>query len=131
METRGRKPSYGDPAALRAAIDQYFTDCDAKKVFPDYAGMKLALKLSESDVKALQADSNENAPKYRALFEYARDRRESWLSRRMATDNKAAQGCMNNLKQPVNGGYIDKPMDSGEKTLNLNLVGVGGWDAFK
>lgn len=50
----------------------------------------------------------------------------------MTSDNKAAQGCLNALKQPSNGGYIDRPSnDSGEKKLTINLVGVGGESAFK
>jgi hypothetical protein len=51
----------------------------------------------------------------------------------MVTEPKAANGCMSALKQPANGGYIDKPIaDSGEKTLTINLVGIaGGEKAFK
>ena len=49
----------------------------------------------------------------------------------MVTDNKRAQGCLNALKQKENGGYTDRPVESGEKTLKVQIMGVGGWDAFK
>ena len=131
METRGRKPKYNSPKDLRVAIDAYITDCEAKNVFPDYAGMKLFLKLSDRQIRNLQSEDHDDYMKYREVFEYAKDKRESWLVREMCKDNKRANGCLNALKQPNNGGYIDRPTDSGEKTLNINLVGVGGWNAFK
>ena len=50
----------------------------------------------------------------------------------MTSDNKRAQGCLNALKQPQNGGYIDRPQDNGgEIKVTLNLGGVGGESAFK
>ena len=58
-------------------------------------------------------------------------RRESWLIRKMTSDNKAVQGCLNALKQPQNGGYTDRPREGGEIRLTINLAGVGGEEAFK
>ena len=58
--------------------------------------------------------------------------RESWLARKMTSDNKRAIGCLNALKQPDNGGYIDKAVDTGERTLTINVAGIkGGAKAFK
>ena len=50
----------------------------------------------------------------------------------MTSDNKRAQGCMNALKQKDNGGYVDKPVETGARTLTVNVVGIpGGINAFK
>ena len=49
----------------------------------------------------------------------------------MTSDNKAVQGCLNALKQPLNGGYSDRPREGGEIRLTINLSGVGGEEAFK
>lgn len=116
--------------ALKAAIDQYFEKCAAIGAFPDYAGMRIALKLTEEEIKEMQSEENEKAEAFKSALNYAKDRRESWLARR-SIDNKAAQGCLNMLKQPCNGGYIDKPADNKEKVLTLKVEGVGGVDAFK
>ena len=50
---------------------------------------------------------------------------------RMVSDNKLAQGCLNALKQPENGGYVDRPVDSGEQKVTLVIGGVGGEAAAK
>lgn len=69
---------------------------------------------------------------FRNAFEYAKCRRESWLTRKMVSDNKAANGCMNALKQKKNGGYTDRPVESNDKSLTININGVsGGWASFK
>lgn len=94
--------------------------------------MCLFLKISKSTLLKYQdPDQNENAEGFREVLDEAAARRESYLVRIMVTDNKRAQGCLNALKQKENGGYTDRPVENTEKTLNIKLVGVGGWDAFK
>ena len=132
VETRGRKPKYVSAERLRAAVAAYFNDCAKKGVFPDFAGMCISLKVSKKTLeKYCDPDLNPQAEEFQDVLEEAANRRESILVREMVKDNKKAQGCLNALKQKANGGYTDKPVDSGEKTLNIRLVGVGGWDAFK
>jgi len=114
METRGRKPTYNDPKYLRAKVDEYFDECDKKRVFADYAGMRIFLKLSKQDIEDLCDDEA-----YRAIFEYARDRRESALVRKMVTDPKAAQGCKNALAMPENGGYSDKAAEKPDRKITI------------
>jgi len=114
METRGRKPTYNDPKYLRAKVDEYFDECDTKRVFADYAGMRIFLKLSKQDIEDLCDDEA-----YRAIFEYARDRRESALVRKMVTDPKAAQGCKNALAMPENGGYSDKAAEKPDRKITI------------
>lgn len=133
METRGRKPKYETPEKLRDAINRYFAECEKKGEFPDLAGMCLFLKISK---RTLDKYCNpelypETAEDYQDALDEAKDRRESFLVRIMVTDNKRAQGCLNALKQPENGGYTDRPAESQEKTLKVQILGVGGWDAFK
>ncbi len=118
---------YESPEELRKYIGAYFDQCQKGNVFPDYKGMLVFLKLKERDVKALCED-----PEYADLFEETMYMRESRLVRWMAADNKKANGCMNALKQPINGGYSDKYSDlKKESKLTLVLSGVGGEKACK
>lgn len=113
-ETRGRKPTYNDPKVLRQKVDDYFQECEEKRVFADYAGLRIHLKLSKQDIEDLCEDEA-----YRAIFDYARDRRESALVRRMVTDPKAAQGCKNALAMPENGGYNDKAAEKHDRKISI------------
>lgn len=118
---------YETPEALQQAIALYFNNCQKGNVFPDYKGMLVFLKIKERDVKAM-CDN----PDYADVFEDAMYARESALVRKMTSDNKAANGCMNALKQPINGGYSDKYSDlKKESKLTLVLSGVGGEKACK
>ncbi len=130
METRGRPPEYNTPQKLRLAVEGYFDDCKEEGVFPDFAGMKRALRLSKRDIDEMIDEKNPACEDYRYIFECARDQRESWLARRMVTEPKAANGCMNALKQEKNGGYMDKAGGAGEVTLKIKCDGVGGMHAF-
>ena len=119
--------TYGSPEELFDAIKVYFANCQKSQTFPDYKGMLVFLKLKERDVKALCED-----PEYADIFEDAMYMRESDLVRKMTRDNKLANGCMNALKQPINGGYSDKYSDNKkESKLTLVLSGVGGEKACK
>lgn len=95
--------------------------------------MFLHLKISPSLAKKMQEGDTEEAKRFRAVFEYAQLRRESWLTRRMVVDNKASNGCMNALKQKKNGGYVDRPKENkADNTLNIKIDGItGGWKSFK
>ena len=133
METRGRKPKYDSPEKLREAVNKYFEACKAADVFPDFAGMCLNLKVTKQTL-AKYCDPERNPDKYsdyQDILDEAKNRRESYLVRVMVNDNKRAQGCLNALKQKENGGYTDRPVESQEKTLKVQILGVGGWDAFK
>lgn len=128
MGKRGPKPQYDKSAeTLKNGIDQYFTECEEKGVFPDYAGMCIWLEIPKKKMEQL----SESGEAFREVLDYAMARRESYLARVMAGDNKRAQGCMNNLKQPINGGYIDRPTENRNAEIKISLVGVGGESAFK
>ena len=94
--------------------------------------MRLELGVTAQTRDKYCKDENADGKEFREILSWAKDKRESYLVRKMTSDNKAAQGCLNALKQPSNGGYIDRPADSGgERKLTINLVGVGGESAFK
>ena len=128
MGKRGPKPKYGSPELLQEAVDKYFLDCEKNgDTFPDYAGMCVFLGLTKKRLEDIGNSSDE----YFEILETAKLKREMWLSRKMAEDNKKAQRCMNNLKQPQNGGYIDRPIENKTSEIKINLAGVGGESAFK
>lgn len=121
-----RPKTYQSAADLRKVVDKYFAENEEKNEFPDYAGMKLYIGLrDEGTIKKYCED-----PEFNEIFTEAKLRRESFLVRRMTKDNKLAQGCLNALKQEVNGGYTDRPVDSGERKLVIEMKGVGE-NAFK
>lgn len=136
MGKRGPKPRYETPEDLERAINDYFDQCEADGVFPDEAGMRVFLNLSKSRLEALSSppstdiqddiqreNNNNNYKKYREVLARARDRRESWLARTATSTPKLAQGCLNALKQPSNGGWIDK--NAGEQGASVNITFVG------
>lgn len=136
MGKRGPKPRYAEPEDLERAINEYFDQCEEQNVFPDEAGMRVFLNLSRSrldalssppspdstDSKTIQGDNN-NYKKYREILARARDRRESWLARTATSTPKLAQGCLNALKQPSNGGWIDKSAADQGTSVSITFVG--------
>lgn len=96
------------------------------EVFPDEAGMRIALQLSHETYLGYKED-----PAYKKVFDWAMDMRESWLARRLAAEPKMAQAYLNALKQPANGGWVDRRTDTGDKTIGVKILDVGGEEAFK
>ncbi len=133
MAKRGPKPTYDSPEALRKKIEEYFREVEEKDEFPDAAGMRLYLRMSEATIKAYQEEGHDNYLEYREIFAEARDRRESFLVRRMTSVPKLAQGCLNALKQPSNGGYVDKAQEqTGKMEITLKVSGLkGGIESLK
>ena len=121
---------YKSPQILFGRMEDYFEACkleaDGAGVFPDEAGMRIFLKLSHESYNAYRED-----PAYQKVFDWAQDMRESWLARRLALEPKMAQAYLNALKQPANGGWVDRRADTGDKTLKLKIDGVGGEAAFQ
>lgn len=110
----------------------YHAKCSEEDVIPDLAGLRLFMKVTKDELKAMAAGDSDYAKGVRRVLEEAQDMRESWLIRKMTSDNKRAIGCMNALKQLDNGGYIDRPTENGEKTLTINVAKIGGGEkAFK
>lgn len=119
------------PEKLKKGVDDYFNTLP-DGVFPDYAGMLLALNLFPDEVHQLQDEEHsKRAPEFRRVFQYAELKRESWLARIAASDSKLASGAFNLLKQEKNGGYTTVSAPNKGTTLRLIVDGVGGMDAFK
>jgi len=136
MKRLGKHPKLETVEDYRKAVKAYHTLCeqerDGEGIFPDLAGLRLYLGKSKGELKLLMDGDGDFAMGLRDVFDEAQDMRESWLARKMCSDNRRAIGCMNALKQQENGGYTDKPVDSSEKTLTINVSGIkGGAKAFK
>ena len=117
---------YGSPDVLFRAMNEYFTTMEEAGEFPDEAGMRLHLRLGHDSYRSYQED-----PDYQKVFEWAMDKRESWLARALIRNPKSAQAYLNALKQPKNGGWVDRKADSGDNTLRIISEGVGGEEAFR
>ena len=119
-ENRGRRPTYPDHKVLRQKIDEYFMECEEKRVFADYPGLLIHLKLSDDDVYDLCDDTfTENAAEYKAHFDYAKMKRKSLLVRKMVTDPKAANGCKLALAMPENGGFSEKAAEKQDRKISI------------
>ena len=126
----GPKKKYS-PEELRAKIDEFLEKCKADGTPPLLPQMLLYLGIGRSTVYAWCGDKCDEHLEYQEVFEYAQLNREGYLLGRMVSDNKLAQGCLNALKQAENGGYVDRPVDTGENKVTINLIGVGGAEAAK
>ena len=117
-----------NPEAFYTVVDSYLESCRKAASMPDEAGMRVALRLTKEDITALEKKD----PVYRRILDWAMDMRESMLVRRMVSEPKLAQGCLNALKQSANGGYTDKPAENNNREITVKVVGVtNGEELFK
>lgn len=107
---------------LQEAVNNYFLKCEEENVFPDNAGMRLFLDISQ-DTEERYLKQND----YAEVLKKAQDRRESWLTRRVMSDNaKTVTGAIFALKQAKNGGWRDIQETSGAMNITLNLPSSEG-----
>lgn len=127
----GPKRKYS-PEELRAKVEEFLAECERKNTPPLLPQMLLYLGIGRSTMdRWCNPKDCDQADEYAEVFEFAQLNREGYLLARMVSDNKLAQGCLNALKQKENGGYTDRPVDSGETKVTINLMGVGGEAAAK
>ena len=133
-----RPKKVGTPEDMKRNVDRYFADREEKGEFATFAGMLQFLGISKRTYYRLINEDNgdetlteEERKAYRKIFEDAQLRREDFLEKRMVTDPRAANGCMNSLKQPQNGGFKDRFEGEIDAKITVNVVGVGGENAFK
>jgi hypothetical protein len=120
------------PEELRAKVEEFLDYSEKKNLPPLLPQMLLYLGIGRSTMNRwCDPKECDEAAKYAEVFEFAQLNREGYLLGRMVSDNKLAQGCLNALKQAENGGYTDRPVDTGENKVTINLVGVGGAAAAK
>jgi len=110
----------------KTSFDRLTASIKNSGVFPDEAGMRIQLGLTHSAYQEYKED-----PAYEAVFDWAQDMRECWAARRLANDPKSFSTYMAILKQPGNGGWTDKKMETKDDTLHVKADGVGGMRAFK
>lgn len=132
FETRGRKKEIKTSDDLQTLINEYFAMCEAgggedgNGVLPDEGAMLLYIK-ERTGIKPRDVLANEA---FEDVLYETMLRRRSWLERKMV-DTKYSNGCMNALKQPQNGGFTDRPQDTGDVKLKVNLAGIGGEKAAR
>lgn len=118
----GRPRTYWNPTDLKKKIDEYISECDRDGIFPDEAGMFLYLGIYQENYDFLISDDNPNQSRNLRIFEYARLCRKSRLMRTMVKDPKAANGCMNALKQIENGGLTDRPTENQDRKIHIKVA---------
>lgn len=103
---------------------------EAGEFFPE-EGMYLFVDCTEAEVREMSEKDTKDGLYLRHFLEMAKLERAEWLNINGHANIKAAKFAEFQLKQQKNGGYIDKPMEKGDRTLTINLLGVGGEAAFK
>ena len=132
MGKRGPKRKYKSAFDFGKAVNDFFEDCEERGVFPDEAGMFLFLGVRPVTVKRYCEDPDPvEAERFEEILENAKLQRESWLNQAMTANPKGSIGYMSLLKQQKNGGYVDKPVDTSERSLTIVVNNVGGEAAFK
>lgn len=133
-----RKKRYETPADMKKHVEEYFREREAREEFPTFAGMLKFLNISKRTYyRYMDADngdetmSEEDRREYRKIFEEAELRREDYLEKKMVSEPRLANGCMNSLKQPQNGGFKDRIEGEIDARITVNIAGVGGENAFK
>ena len=96
-------------------------------MFPDNAGLRLYLGLSEEEVNQLcDPEYNDDYKAYRKEFDRAKDLREHWLAMEAAKGGKNSNTLLNLLKEGDNGGYA-KP----EKQHAIVRITIDGRNAIE
>jgi hypothetical protein len=116
----GRPTKYEELEDLKFEIDKYFSECEVNKKAPIWHDM--LVKLSISDRTLLRYRSNED-DKYNGFDDVIKkaEQRFSSFWQQYALDHPNLQSfCMFQLKQPHNGGFIDRPKDD-KSDLNINV----------
>jgi hypothetical protein len=119
--------AYRTPAELKKKMQAYFDSCrEDGDVFPDEAGMRIYLNLTKEEYQEYLDDKTFNR-----VTDWAEAIRESWAARGMANNPRNAAAFLAILKQPANGGWVDRRPDKGGKRLIIDTSGVGGDEAFR
>ena len=151
MAKPGAKRKFETPEGLRRQVQAYLDMMLEKDELPTFAGMLRYLDISKRTyhryMNMEEPDpemTDEERHAYRKVFEDAQlvsqavsnlvsnaVRREDYLERRMVREPRAANGCMNSLKQIQNGGFKEKIEADVDARITVNVIGVGGENAFK
>lgn len=129
MSVKGKKRTDRKftPEEVAIVIDEYMAECELSGSAPTLAGLRLKLGVTQQTIDRWCDESAE----YQREFTRARDLREAAIVRLGLTNPKAAQMLILLLKQPANGGYIDKPQGDNERKITINIGGLGVENAGK
>ncbi|UOO38250.1 hypothetical protein IZU99_03060 [Oscillospiraceae bacterium CM] len=119
MPEQGAKRTVKD---LQRRVDDYFSECSAKKIYPDEAGLILFLGFDketyERCLSGKMGKGNADCLKKAAL------RRESIIVRELYGTDKAATGKIFLARQAGNGGLTDKMReDTNHVTIDVRFNG--------
>ena len=106
---------------LEEMVDRYFDECAAKGIYPDEAGLIVALGISRETYDAYLAGADGKYAGHAQCLEAARLRRESIIVREIFSAERSATGKMFLAKQTNNGGLNDKPREQ-EQKLTIEVV---------
>lgn len=117
---------------LSGLIDAFIMQCEnGEQYMDDYALMKY-LGIAPRTLERWQANEGGKYDGYGEQLKKLVAYREAVYARMVAENPKGSGGIIFLLKQPKNGGYIDKPViDVHAQELTIKTDGIGGDDAFK
>lgn len=120
------------PEELSALIDDFILQCeDGKQYTDDYAFMKF-VGVSPTTLDRWRYNEGGKYDGYQEQLKKLVAYREAVYARMVADNPKGSGGIIFLLKQPKNGGYIDKPViDVHAQELTIKTDGIGGDGAFK
>lgn len=102
------------PEELQAAIDKYFSDCEASKEHMTVTGLALSLDMTR---KGLIDYENKDDPEFGNTIKRAKAKVENYIEKRLFEAN--ATGSIFNLKN--NFGWKDKTEQENTGTLTINV----------
>ncbi|MDR1821224.1 MAG: hypothetical protein LBQ91_02185 [Oscillospiraceae bacterium] len=104
---------------FRQAIDEYFTECEEKSLFPDEAGLLLRLGITKDECETLLSSAKRGQRSFANALKNARLRRESLISRDIYASGKTTTGKVFLLKQPANGAADTRREDGQEFIIRI------------
>lgn len=132
------RPFKTPTAVLQRCVDDYFDLAVGDGEFPSEAGLILYMiknyhgeryadrgdiLFGQADYEKLWLDKD-----YKPVLEMAKLRRKDWLERKMCSEPRAANGCLNALRQEENGSYKDRGGGASAdkpRKLTIHMEGVG------
>ena len=113
---------------LEDAIDLYFQEYNCKDKAPKWQSLLLFLNLSDDTLLNYRTNKDNKYPGYSEVIKRA-EQRHSEFWQQLALDHPNLQSyIIFQLKQPHNGGFIDRPVqDNSNSTVDI-VVKLDGLD---
>lgn len=121
-----RPMKYKSAEELDKAIQAYIASHDSKDNPPTWAGMLLELDITDDTLRNYR-NKEDKYPGYSDVIKKAEQAHcRFWQQLALAHPNLQSF-CMFELKQPHNGGFTDRPQDTGqtgEVTIKVQIDGI-------